>query len=60
MKALRVELMLATLAPFAALTWAPHQRVRMRLAPDVLLAASAPAGSDASPAADKPEPEVKA
>jgi hypothetical protein len=52
--------MLATVAPFAALTWAPQQRVRMHLAPDVLLDMPAPAGSDAMPAAGKPEPEVKA
>jgi hypothetical protein len=31
-----VELMLATIFPYVALTWAPTQRVRMRLAPDVL------------------------
>jgi hypothetical protein len=59
MKAWRVELMLADVAPFAALTWAPHQRVSMRLAPVVLLEAPSPLGIDAMPAADKPEPEVK-
>jgi hypothetical protein len=59
LQAWRFELMLATVFPFVALTWKPNQRVRMRLAPDVLNEAPSRADTEAAPAADKPEPEVK-
>lgn len=37
LKAWGLELMVATLAPFVALTWRSDQRTRLRLKPDVLL-----------------------
>jgi hypothetical protein len=37
----RVEAMVASVAPYVALTWSPDQRVVLRLAPDVLAAAGA-------------------
>lgn len=57
-----LELMVSSVAPYFALTWAPTQRVRMRLAPDVLLAARPPdavsTSAGVSPATNKPEPEA--
>ena len=37
LKAWRVELMLATIAPFTFLSWSGRQRPRLRLRPDVLM-----------------------
>jgi hypothetical protein len=43
-QAWRTELMLATMAPWVALTWKPGQRVQLRLRPDVLQSSGTPAG----------------
>lgn len=45
-QAWRVQAMLASIFPYVALTWAPLQRTRLRLAPDVL-------GSSAAPVVDE-------
>ena len=41
LKAWRVEIMAATLFPYLALTWAPDQRILLRLAPNILAASGA-------------------
>ena len=43
LQAWQVEVMLANVSPFVALTWSPGQRTRLRLRPDVLDAAKAAA-----------------
>jgi len=58
LQAWAVELMLATMSPYVALTWTSAQRTRLRLAPDVLAAAAAPARK-VKAGADKPEPETR-
>ncbi|MDP3085877.1 MAG: GNAT family N-acetyltransferase [Rubrivivax sp.] len=62
LQAWAVELMLADIHPYVALTWSPTQRTRLRLAPDALLATAPAPGQAARPptrsAGEQPEPKA--
>ena len=54
LQAWQVEVMLASVAPFVALTWSPGQRTRLRLRPDVLDAGRGAAPAPAAAALRQP------